>query len=86
MGDRAKPDPAVYHEALVRLGVQPRHALALEDSPNGATAAKAAGLWCVAVPNGMTHNLPFPPVDGRLASLADMPLRQLLAEVLDGRA
>ncbi len=81
--DRAKPDPAVYREALARLGVQPRHALALEDSPNGATAAKAAGLWCVAVPNGMTHSLSFPSVDRRLASLVDMPLRQLLVEVVD---
>lgn len=85
VGDRAKPDPAVYLEAVARLGVLPRHALALEDSPNGAVAAKAAGLWCVAVPNRMTRSLPFPPLDGRLDSLADLPLGELLGQLLNGQ-
>jgi beta-phosphoglucomutase-like phosphatase (HAD superfamily) len=38
----------------------PAAALAVEDSPNGITAAKAAGLFCVAVPNPMTVAVPNP--------------------------
>lgn len=39
----SKPDPAVYIHALERLGVQPRRALAVEDSIPGALAAVGAG-------------------------------------------
>ena len=78
MGNVSKPDPAVYLAALDALGVAPQQAIALEDSPNGAMAAKAAGLWCVTVPNEMTRHLPFPPVDLRLESLAALPLTELL--------
>ncbi len=39
-----KPDPAVYLEALRRLGRDVASALAVEDSVNGARAAHAAGL------------------------------------------
>jgi HAD superfamily hydrolase (TIGR01509 family) len=41
-----KPDPQAYHVALQRLGVAPGEAFALEDSPNGLHAARAAGIPC----------------------------------------
>jgi sugar-phosphatase len=46
-----KPHPGVYIEAARRLGVEPRHCLAFEDSPNGVIAAKAARMRCIAVPD-----------------------------------
>jgi HAD superfamily hydrolase (TIGR01509 family) len=46
----AKPAPDVYLLACERLGVSPEDSLALEDSPSGIAAAKAAGLACIAVP------------------------------------
>ena len=46
-----KPHPGVYIEAARRLGVGPQFCLALEDSPNGVIAAKAAKMKCIAVPN-----------------------------------
>lgn len=45
-----KPAPDIYLLACQRLGVDPVDAVALEDSPSGIAAAKAAGLTCVAVP------------------------------------
>jgi HAD superfamily hydrolase (TIGR01509 family) len=48
--ERAKPAPDIYLLACARLGVSPAQALALEDSASGVTAAKAAGLTCIAVP------------------------------------
>lgn len=41
-----KPDPQVYQLALQRLGVAAGDAFALEDSPNGLMAARAAGIAC----------------------------------------
>ncbi len=46
-----KPAPDVYLEAARQLGVAPEKCLALEDSPNGARAAVAAGMTCYAVPD-----------------------------------
>ncbi len=48
---RGKPAPDVYLRAAERLGLSPAHCLALEDSPNGARAAIAAGMVCYAVPD-----------------------------------
>jgi HAD superfamily hydrolase (TIGR01509 family) len=50
-----KPAPDVYLYACEQLGVDPTKCLALEDSPNGARAAVAAGMTCVAVPDYHSH-------------------------------
>jgi len=46
---RGKPDPEGYLLALEQLRVQAADAVAIEDTPPGIAAAKAAGLHCVAV-------------------------------------
>jgi HAD superfamily hydrolase (TIGR01509 family) len=46
-----KPAPGIYLAACRRLGVDPARAVALEDSPAGVTAAKRAGMTCIAVPS-----------------------------------
>jgi beta-phosphoglucomutase-like phosphatase (HAD superfamily) len=76
--ERAKPRPTLYLEALERLGVSAGEAIAFEDSPNGVKAAKAAGVFTVAVPNGVTASLGLEEADLVLPSLADLPLQQLL--------
>ncbi|MFN8372144.1 MAG: HAD family phosphatase [Anaerolineae bacterium] len=52
---RGKPAPDVYLRAAEKLGIDPAGCLALEDSPNGARAAIAAGMLCYAVPDA-THS------------------------------
>lgn len=47
-----KPSPELYLLAAARLGVGPAGCVALEDSPSGVRAAKAAGMRCIAVPEG----------------------------------
>ena len=74
-----KPAPDVYLAALEAVGVAPERAVAIEDSPTGAAAAVAAGLFCVAVPNGMTEGMEFARYDLRTGSLAEMALPDLLA-------
>jgi beta-phosphoglucomutase len=44
-----KPDPAGYIRALELLEHRPGDALAFEDSEAGVAAAKAAGLYCIAL-------------------------------------
>jgi HAD superfamily hydrolase (TIGR01509 family) len=68
---RGKPAPDVYLEAARRLGVEPTHAAAVEDSHNGILAAKAAGMRVLAIPN--SH---FPPDADALAE-ADVVLDSL---------
>jgi sugar-phosphatase len=46
-----KPAGDVYVEAAHRLGLSPDVCLAIEDSPNGVLAARAAGMRCLAVPD-----------------------------------
>jgi len=72
---RAKPAPVLYLEALDRLEVKADEAVAFEDSPNGVRAAKAAGVYCVAVPNEVTRELGLAEAgaDIVLDSLADLP-------------
>jgi HAD superfamily hydrolase (TIGR01509 family) len=75
----AKPRPDLYLAALAALRVPAEHGIAIEDSPNGVAAAKAAGLVCVAVPNPVTRELDLGAADLVLDSLADLPLSDLLA-------
>jgi len=72
---RAKPAPTLYLEALEQLDVTAGEAVAFEDSPNGVVAAKAAGVFCVAVPNEVTRDLGLAEAgaDVVLDSLADLP-------------
>lgn len=76
---RAKPSPALYVEALAELAMTPGEALALEDSPHGITAAKTAGVFCVAVPNEVTASLDLSKADLVIGSLEERPLTELIA-------
>ncbi len=49
-----KPDPEGFLLAAARLQLDPADCIAIEDSPAGVTAAKAAGMHTIAVTN--THN------------------------------
>lgn len=62
-GIRSKPAPDSYLRACELLGVEAATALAIEDSRNGLTAAKTAGLRCVIVPNPMTAGMDFTGAD-----------------------
>jgi HAD superfamily hydrolase (TIGR01509 family) len=74
----AKPRPQLYKAVLAKLGITGAEAIALEDSPNGIAAAKAAGLFCVAVPNPVTVELRLFGADVVLPSLEYMPLADLI--------
>ena len=59
--EHSKPLPDIYLMACRRLGVDPTRAAAVEDSPNGVRAARAAGMLTVMVPDLV---LPDPELEG----------------------
>jgi HAD superfamily hydrolase (TIGR01509 family) len=78
---RTKPAPDLFLLAAERLGVEPPHCVAFEDSPNGVAAARAAGMVVVAVPGPMTAGLDLSAADLLVPSLTDIDvagLRKLL--------
>ena len=64
-----KPAPGPYLAAARLLGVPPAACLALEDSPTGIASAKAAGLYCIAVPSQPTAGADLSLADERIESL-----------------
>ena len=77
---RVKPDPELYLLSVSQLRTRPKNVVVIEDSANGVTAAKRAGLFCVVVPNPMTKDLPIDHADLRLDALSDMALGSLLSK------
>jgi HAD superfamily hydrolase (TIGR01509 family) len=78
----AKPDPALYHLGMKKMGCAAQSVVVLEDSPNGVLAAKRAGLYCIAVPNQLTGQLSFHEEGGMpdriINSLEDFPWDDLM--------
>ena len=66
-----KPSPAGFLLGAQRLGVDPGRCLVFEDSCAGVTAAKAAGMWCVALTRACAHPQDLSHADWQLADLAD---------------
>jgi beta-phosphoglucomutase-like phosphatase (HAD superfamily) len=68
---------------LAQLDAAPQRSVALEDSLHGCAAAKAAGMFCVVVPNEVTRTQGFDHADLLVDSLADVSLSLLEAQLLD---
>jgi HAD superfamily hydrolase (TIGR01509 family) len=66
-----KPHPEIYLKAAVRLNVDPREMLVLEDSHNGSKAAAAAGAYIISVPHRHSRHQDFTHVRYVASSLID---------------
>ena len=76
-----KPEADLYVAVLACLGVPAAEAVAIEDSPHGVTAAKRAGMQCVAIPNSITEGLDLSHADIVLDSLAHITLADLFGRL-----
>ena len=65
----AKPAPDIFLTAARRLGVAPQDCLVFEDSPFGVTAAKAAGMTAIAIPDAAMADEKYAHADGILRTL-----------------
>lgn len=53
---KGKPDPECFLLAASRLGVGPENCVVIEDSTAGVSAAKSAGMKCIAITNTRRRN------------------------------
>jgi HAD superfamily hydrolase (TIGR01509 family) len=53
VGNKPKPDPAVFLHAAKKLYASPEECIVFEDSLFGFQAAKAAGMTCIAIKNNL---------------------------------
>ena len=73
MVTNSKPEPDIYLMACERLGVNPREAMAIEDSFNGIRSAYRAGMYPVMIPDLMQPDEEMQNISGViLNSLCDV--------------
>ena len=68
----------LFLKTLATLNVETHEAIIFEDSPNGISAARAAGVFVVRVPNPITALLKTEKANLTLDSLAQIPLQKML--------
>jgi len=66
-----KPAPDIFLVAARRLGADPARCLVFEDSPAGITAARAAGMFAIAVPDPHMDDGAYPGAHEIIHSLND---------------
>jgi HAD superfamily hydrolase (TIGR01509 family) len=71
-----KPSPDVYLRACDLLGARPSCSIALEDSPTGVAAARAAGMYVIGIPSFPGVRLDAADLVGQ--SLSDPAVREAL--------
>ncbi len=74
---QAKPAPDLYLLAAQKLGVAPAACVAIEDTPRGIAAGKAAGMRMIALRTGPTAGLDISAADHIIDSLPAFPLHWL---------
>lgn len=76
-----KPHPGIFLTAANKLNVKPSECVVIEDSVNGVIAAKAAKMFCIAVPDcDMINDKRFGIADIKLNSLEELN-EKLLNEI-----
>lgn len=81
MYERGKPDPMPFLMAAENLGVEPAKCLAIEDSPSGVRAAKAAGMKVVGVHEGNKGKYKINHADVEIATLRDLNVQKLASQL-----
>lgn len=77
----AKPWPDLFLAAADAMAVDPAGVVVFEDSHNGCSAAKAAGMYCVVVPNDITRAQDFSHADWVVDSLEEVTIPRLAARL-----
>ncbi|HYV33427.1 MAG TPA: HAD family phosphatase, partial [Candidatus Limnocylindria bacterium] len=56
VGNKSKPDPAVFLFAAEKMQSKPAECFVIEDAPRGIEAAKNAGMFCIALTTTFTKD------------------------------
>lgn len=84
--NQPKPNPELYLLAASRLNIDTGNLVAFEDSLNGIEAAKAAGMFCIAVPNDITREMQLDEADAIVNSFIDLDIQQVLMSEMNKSA
>jgi len=76
-----KPSPAGFLMGAQKLGIPPEQCLVFEDSHAGVSAAKTAGMWCVALARDAAHPQDLSRADWVLSDLADFSVEAFQSRV-----
>lgn len=69
---KSKPDPEPYQLAIKQSGYKCEECIAIEDSERGLKSAKAAGISCFIIPNGLTTESDFSTADKILSNVREI--------------
>ena len=73
-----KPDPEPYLTAAQKLAVKPDECLVIENAPSGITAAKQAGMFCIAVKTTIQNEQYLKDADLIVEDISNIPIDELL--------
>lgn len=76
-----KPAPEIYKKSVAYFNVEPKEAIAFEDSVIGSLAAKRANLFTIAIPSTLTKEATFDHVDLQVDSMKHVDLHALTEEI-----
>lgn len=74
---KSKPEPDIFLHAAEKLKVEPHKCIVIEDSHNGATAAKRAGMKCIGFKNPNSGNQDLSIADKIIISYKEIKVEQL---------
>ena len=74
---KSKPAPDVYLLAAQRLGILPKDCIVFEDSPNGLSAAKNAGMYCIVIQNDIQFDNQLTLADYRISTFEELTVEKL---------
>lgn len=77
VNNNGKPNPAIYTLTAYHLDIDPSDCIAVEDSPNGIAAAKAAGMHCIGFNSANVFDK-LHQADLIVDAYHEIPLKQLL--------
>lgn len=80
-GDRVthtKPHPEPYLTAAEKLAVKPEECIVIENAPSGITAAKEAGMFCIAVKTTIQNEQYLKDADLIVEDVSQIPIDRLL--------
>ena len=72
--ERTKPNPEIFLKAAKVIDIKPENCLVIEDAKHGVTAAKAAGMFCIALRNLNSGNQDLSQADLIVNSLSEIDL------------
>jgi len=73
-----KPHPEPYLTAAEKLNVKPNECIVIENAPSGITAAKQAGMFCIALKTTIQNEQYLKEADLIVADVSQVPIEKLL--------